>query len=116
MPCLIYQTSRYTLYRAGGWQTAPEGRVCAARMVRLIEITVLDDLKQFMKLASESISDIGVHTEDGQIADAKSILGLMAINYNKPIKVVTEDEKFLKKLDKWAVDMDYYDPAEFNKK
>ena len=85
-------------------------------MVRLIEITVLDELKEFMKLASGCASDIGVHTDDGQIADAKSILGLMAINYNKPIKVVTEDEKFLKKLDKWAVDLDYYDPAEFNKK
>ena len=85
-------------------------------MVRLIEITVLDDLKEFRKLASECVSDIGVHTEDGQIADAKSILGLMAINYNKPIKVVTEDEKFLKRLDKWAVDLEYYDPAEFNKK
>lgn len=72
-------------------------------MVRFIKITELDDLKEFMKLASKCMSDIGVHTEDDQIADAKSILGLMAIDYNKPIKIVTEDEKFLKKLDKWAV-------------
>ena len=50
-------------------------------------------------------SDVGVHTDQNQIADAKSILGLMALDYNEPVKVVTEDEAFLKKLDKWAVDM-----------
>lgn len=46
-----------------------------------------------------------MHTDHNQIADAKSILGLMALDYDQPVKVVTEDEDFLKKLDKWAVDM-----------
>ena len=48
--------------------------------------------------------DIGVHTVDNQIADGKSVLGLMAIDYKKPVKVVSEDEKFMKQLDRWAVD------------
>ncbi len=59
-----------------------------------------------MNLATKSNYDIGVHTENNQIADAKSILGLMALDYDKSVKVVTEDEKFLKKLDRWAVDRD----------
>lgn len=73
-------------------------------MVRVIKITELNDLKEFMQLASECIEDVGVHTQDNQIVDAKSILGLMVVDYDKPIKIVTEDKKFLKKLDKWAVD------------
>ena len=63
-----------------------------------------NDLKEFMEMATFSDSDIGVHTVEHQIADAKSILGLMALNYDDPLLVVTDDEPFLKKLDKWAVD------------
>ena len=55
-------------------------------------------------MASRSDYDIGVHTESNQIADAKSILGLMALDYDNPIRIVTEDEHFLKQLDKWAVE------------
>ena len=73
-------------------------------MTRYIELKKIEDLKEFMALASECPSDIGVHTSNNQIADAKSILGLMAIDYKKPILVVTEDEKFLGKLDKWATE------------
>ena len=57
-----------------------------------------------MVLATRSPYEIGVHTDENQIADAKSILGLMALDYSKPVRVVTEDEKFLQKLDRWAVD------------
>jgi len=74
-------------------------------MYRLIKLTEANDLRDFMNLACKCRSDVGVHTDQNQIADAKSILGLMALDYNEPVKVVTEDEAFLKKLDKWAVDM-----------
>ena len=73
-------------------------------MTRQIRLTMANDLKEFMELATFSDYDIGVHTSDHQIADAKSILGLMALNYDDPLLVVTEDEAFLKKLNKWAVD------------
>lgn len=73
-------------------------------MTKFIRLTTIDDLKEFMQLTAQSDYDIGVHTEKNQIADAKSILGLMAIDYSQPVRVVTDDEKFLKKLDKWAVD------------
>ena len=32
------------------------------------------------------------------------LLGLMAIDYKKPVKVVSEDEKFMKQIEKWAVE------------
>lgn len=73
-------------------------------MIRKIRLTMANDLKEFMEMATFSDYDIGVHTSDHQIADAKSILGLMALNYDDPLLVVTDDEPFLKKLDKWAVD------------
>ena len=47
-----------------------------------------------------------IHPMDNQIADGKSVLGLMAIDYKKPVKVVSEDRRFLKQLDRWAVDKD----------
>ena len=74
-------------------------------MYRLIKLTEANDLRDIMNLACKCRSDVGVHTDHNQIADAKSILGLMALDYDQPVKVVTEDEDFLKKLDKWAVDM-----------
>lgn len=73
-------------------------------MYRMIKLTEANDLRDFMNLACKCRHDVGVHTDQNQIADAKSILGLMALDYNVPVKVVTEDEAFLKKLDKWAVD------------
>ncbi len=73
-------------------------------MIRKIKLTTSNDLKDFMNLAVKSTMDVGVHTDDNQIADAKSILGLMAIDYNKPVKVVTEDIDFLKKLDQWGIE------------
>ncbi len=39
-----------------------------------------------------------------KIADGKSVLGLMAIDYKKPVRVISEDVKFMKQLDRWAVD------------
>lgn len=72
-------------------------------MYRIIRLQQANDLRDFMNLACHSAYDVGVHTEENQIADAKSILGLMALDYEKGVKVVTEDEEFLKKLDRWAV-------------
>ena len=77
-------------------------------MVREIMLYTSNDLRDFMHLACASPLDIGVHTMDNQIADGKSVLGLMAIDYKKPVKVVSEDKKFLKQLDRWAVDKDIY--------
>ena len=73
-------------------------------MVTNIKLHSAEDLREFMNLAWQSDSDIGVHAPNGQIADAKSILGLIALDYNEPVMVVTEDETFPRKLTKWIVD------------
>ena len=72
-------------------------------MVQKIRLHTAEDLRQFMHLAWDCSSDIGVHTADGDIADAKSILGLIALDYTEPVMVVTESQQFLKKIAKWCV-------------
>ena len=41
-------------------------------MYRLIKLTEANDLRDFMNLACKCRSDVGVHTDYNQIADAKS--------------------------------------------
>lgn len=72
-------------------------------IIKEVMLHSAEDLRQFMYLAMQSSEDIGVHTADGKIADAKSVLGLMALDYNKPVKVVTEDSRFIKQIAKWEV-------------
>lgn len=72
-------------------------------LIKEVMLHSAEDLRQFMYLAMQSSEDIGVHTVDGKIADAKSVLGLMALDYSKPVKVVTEDNHFVKQLSKWIV-------------
>ncbi len=72
-------------------------------MIREIKINTPNELRDFMHLACASPMDVGVHTVDNQIADGKSVLGLMAIDYDKPVKVVSDDEEFMKQLDRFAV-------------
>ena len=71
--------------------------------VKDVMLYTAEDLREFMFLAMQSPEDIGVHTKEGKIADAKSVLGLMALDYNKPVKVVTEDGHFIKQIGKWLV-------------
>lgn len=75
-------------------------------MVKHIKLTSADDLKTFMQLAWNCPSDVGVHTEDNKIADAKSVLGLMALDYAKPVMVVSEDEAFFDQIKPWIVAAD----------
>jgi len=74
-------------------------------MVKHIKLTSADDLKKFMQLAWNCASDVGVHTEDDKIADAKSVLGLMALDYAKPVMVVSEDESFFEQIKPWIVEV-----------
>ncbi len=72
-------------------------------LIHEVMLKSAEDLRQFMFLAMQSSEEIGVHTVDGKIADAKSVLGLMSLDYSKPVKVVTEDSRFVKQLSKWSI-------------
>ena len=41
-----------------------------------------------------------------QVGYRKDVYKRQAIDYKKPVKVVSEDRRFLKQLDRWAVDKD----------
>ena len=73
------------------------------KIVAFIKLESAEDLKTFMNMAWNCEDDVGVHTTDGKIADAKSVLGLMALDYSKPVQVVTENSKFIESLAKWRV-------------
>lgn len=72
-------------------------------MIIKVKLTTAEDLREFMNLAWTCEDEIGVHAPDGKIADAKSILGLIALDYSKPVMVVTENPKFEAKIKKWIV-------------
>mgnify|MGYP001453103728 FL=1 len=61
-------------------------------MVKQINVKSLSQVKEIVKVASRCSDDIGVHDEAGAIADAKSILGLMRLDYTKPVRLVSENE------------------------
>ena len=46
-----------------------------------------------MNAATHCVDEIGVHDGKGSIADAKSILGLMSLDYTHPVMLVSENEK-----------------------
>ncbi len=60
-------------------------------MVKSINVKNLSQVKEIVKKASRCKDDIGVHDEAGAIADAKSILGLMRLDYSKPVRLVSEN-------------------------
>ena len=57
-------------------------------MYRLIKLTEANDLRDFMNLACKCRSDVGVHTDQNQIADAKSILGMLRMPQQVPLQIV----------------------------
>ena len=60
----------------------------------------IGELQKIQYLATHSPSDVGLHSEDGKtIIDAKSYIGMYALDFEKPILVVTEDEAFLKEIE-----------------
>ena len=64
-------------------------------MFKEILINNYQQLRTLQQAASASPSrliDIGVHDCHGNISDCKSIMGLLALDYSKPVKIVVDDE------------------------
>lgn len=60
-------------------------------MRKPFSITSFKDVRTLTALAAEFNVDIGIHDNSGNIADAKSLLGLMALDYSHPIYIVVDD-------------------------
>lgn len=64
-------------------------------MCREAKIANFGQVQNLVKTASRLSADVGVHDFRGSIADAKSILGLMSLDYSRPVKIVSEDDDAL---------------------
>ena len=67
-------------------------------MVKEIKVSNFSEVKEIVSAASSCLDDIGVHDKNGSIADAKSILGLMSLDYSAPVKLVSENEAELDRV------------------
>ena len=67
-------------------------------MIKQIQISNFKEVQKIVSAASGCLSDIGVHDMRGSIADAKSILGMMSLDYSHPVKIVCEDEHDLNRI------------------
>lgn len=64
-------------------------------MVKQVKVSNFTEVKGIVSAAAKCYSDVGVHDMKGSIADAKSILGMMSLDYSHPVKIVCEDERDL---------------------
>lgn len=67
-------------------------------MVKQVKISSFNEVKSIVAAATLCMDQIGVHDQQGSIADAKSILGLMSLDYTKPVLLVSENSEELEKV------------------
>ena len=56
-------------------------------MIERVRVSNIDQIKKIAHAASGLNSDVGIHDANGQIADAKSLLGLLRLDYSRPVEV-----------------------------
>ena len=66
-------------------------------MIKKIKLASVADIKEFNRAACGYGGEVGVHSESS-VVDAKSLLGLMTLDFSKPMVCVTEDEGFYKRI------------------
>ena len=64
-------------------------------MVRQVKVSNFAEVQGIVSAAAKCYNEVGVHDMKGSIADAKSILGMMSLDYSHPVKIVCEDERDL---------------------
>ncbi|WP_294496765.1 hypothetical protein [uncultured Gemmiger sp.] len=60
-------------------------------MVRQVKVSSFSEVQEIVSAAARCMSEVGVHDMKGSIADAKSILGMMCLDYSHPVNIVCED-------------------------
>ena len=66
-------------------------------MIERVRVRNIDQINKIAYVASALDSDVGIHDANGQIADAKSLLGLLRLDYTRPVEVVSENARALRK-------------------
>ncbi len=68
-------------------------------MVTKKQINYIKELQTIQRLAVESEHDVGIHSLDSSmIIDAKSYIGMYALDFSEPVLIVSEDEAFHEKI------------------
>ena len=65
-------------------------------MIERVRVNNIDQINKIAYAASTLDSDVGIHDANGQIADAKSLLGLLRLDYSRPVEVVSESARALR--------------------
>ena len=68
-------------------------------MITMKRFHNIEELQKLQALATRSRQDVGLHSADGSvIVDAKSFIGLFALDFTKPVLVVSENAEFHKQI------------------
>ncbi|WP_343207827.1 hypothetical protein [Anaerolentibacter hominis] len=60
----------------------------------------INELQEVQRLATHCPDDVAFHSLDSQIIiDAKSYIGMYALDFSQPVLVVSENENFHKQID-----------------
>ena len=66
-----------------------------------MRLDCIQDIQMVQSIANEFPEQVSMISEDGTvIIDAKTFIGLFALNFETPVTLVCENEKFHKKLKK----------------
>lgn len=60
-------------------------------MMREVSIHSFSQVQHLVSTACEYKESVGVHDARGSIADAKSILGMMSLDFTRPVRIVAVD-------------------------
>ncbi|MGN0663790.1 MAG: HPr family phosphocarrier protein [Negativibacillus sp.] len=71
-------------------------------MTQYVQLNSKKEWTDFVKLAWQFDSDIGVHTDETML-DAKDMQEILSLDCKKPVRVVTEDKRFMRAIRSWAV-------------
>ena len=60
-------------------------------MVRQVKVSSFSEVQGIVSAAAKCNNEVGVHDMRGSIAHAKSILGMLSLDYSHPVNIVCED-------------------------
>ena len=68
----------------------------------------IEELQKVQALANRTREGVGIHTEDSTIVvDAKSFIGLFALDFTQPVLVVSEDMDFHRRIARVGETLDF---------
>lgn len=68
----------------------------------------IEELQKIQALANRCKEPVALHSEDGNIiVDAKSFIGLFALDFTKPVLVVTESMDYHKRIARVGETLDF---------